>query len=412
MSNFRTRLVAGILALNSVTSAPNRLSSRDGPTCTDFVIPIQASAPTQVFPQPPANITDPTALLNYVTSFGSGSAGGLLGAVGTVITSGNYNISMRYCEPQVADASRADTLQFLVHGISYDKNYWNGLGYDEYSWVDYATNQGYPTLAIDNLGNGESEHPDALLVTQMTIQVEIMHNIITMLRAGRLPKLATKFSKVLLVGKFIVPLARNSEPKILGHSYGSICGNALATHYPTDIDTFVFTGYSGRFAFGAIPLLEGAPIPAIAENPERFSSIIDPLYFAQSVGSGRTATFYTNPSSLGGFNQAAADYDFANEGTVALGEVVTIFYGLGTASDYTGNILVLTGENDAVACNSLPAPDCGSGADSVPAQAGAFFPKANYTVVIPELTGHSVTLHNTAQQSFKVAHDFLSEKGF
>jgi hypothetical protein len=116
---------------------------------------------------------------------------------------GNADSVNLQCEPQVANASRADTIQFLVHGISYDKNYWNGLGTDEYSWVDYATKQGYPTLAIDNLGNGESDHPDALLVTQQTIQVEIQHVIIGMLRAGTLPNVPKAFSKVLFVGKCI-----------------------------------------------------------------------------------------------------------------------------------------------------------------------------------------------------------------
>lgn len=207
MSKSWTIFAASLLAVNSAIAVPSPLLGRDGPTCSDFIVPVYASAPTKVFPEPPANITDPTALANYLTSFGSSSLGGLLGAVGssasvgTVLTSGHYNISVRYCEPRVAEASRADELQFLLHGITYDKSYWNGLGSEEYSWVDYATKQGYPTLAIDNLGNGQSDHPDALLVTQMTIQVEIIHNIITMLRAGTLPKLSKKFSKVLFIGK-------------------------------------------------------------------------------------------------------------------------------------------------------------------------------------------------------------------
>jgi hypothetical protein len=207
-----TGLVASVLAVNPVAAAPSSISRRAGATCTDFIVPIHAGAPTKVFPQPPANISNPTALLNYLTSFGSGGLGGLLGTIGsssnlpTLFTEGNYNISMRYCEPQVANASRADTLQFLVHGISYNKTYWNGLGNNEYSWVDYATNQGYPTLAIDNLGNGDSDHPDALLVTQQTIQIEIMHVIIGMLRAGTLPNVTKKFSKLLFVGNCLFSL--------------------------------------------------------------------------------------------------------------------------------------------------------------------------------------------------------------
>jgi len=159
-------------------------------------------------------------------------------------------------------------------------------------------------------------------------------------------------------------------------------------------------------------LLEGAPAPAIATNPQRYSWFIDPLYFVQTLESGRTKTFYTNPSSVGGFAQSVADQDFATEGTFSIGEIATISYGLGPANDYAGSILAIAGKNDAVACNKLPAPDCGSGEDSVPAQAGKFFPKADYEVYIPDKTGHSVSLHYSAQESFKHAHDFFSRKGF
>jgi hypothetical protein len=195
-------LATGMLA-SSVLAAPT-LERRD-PACTEFIIPVDASAPTQVFSDVPANISDPTVLAFYLISQLSGGLGALLGAGGTVLTGGKYNISMRYCEPETIVKSRADTVQLLVHGLTYTKSYWDGLGYEsyDYSWIDYASQQGYPTLAIDQLGNGDSSHPDALLATQQTLQVEIIHEIITMLRAGSIPNAALSgnaFSKVLYVG--------------------------------------------------------------------------------------------------------------------------------------------------------------------------------------------------------------------
>jgi len=131
--NFWTTFTASLLTVKSGFAAPNLLSNRDDPKCSDFITSIHGSAPKKVFPQPPANITDPTALVNYLTSFGSGRIRGILitigssASLGTVVASGNFNISLRYCEPQVADASRVDTSQFLVHGVTYNKNYWQGL---------------------------------------------------------------------------------------------------------------------------------------------------------------------------------------------------------------------------------------------------------------------------------------------
>ena len=44
---------------------------------------------------------------------------------------------------------------------------WTGDGFEEqYSWVAAASKAGYPTLAIDRLGNGDSSHPDPLLTVQ------------------------------------------------------------------------------------------------------------------------------------------------------------------------------------------------------------------------------------------------------
>jgi hypothetical protein len=54
--------------------------------------------------------------------------------------------------------------------------------------VAYASQQGYPTLAIDRLGNGDSDHPDPLLVVQMPAHAEIAHRVIQLAKAGiRMP---------------------------------------------------------------------------------------------------------------------------------------------------------------------------------------------------------------------------------
>src|ERR1019366_8337570 len=98
-----------------------------------------------------------------------------------------YNIAMRYCEPENIVESRANTIQYLQHAITNTKDYWNGLTYptgydgDMYSWIAFASQQGYATLSVDNLGSGASAHPNPLVV-QQTLQVEIIHQILVMLR--------------------------------------------------------------------------------------------------------------------------------------------------------------------------------------------------------------------------------------
>lgn len=95
----------GLLTLLTSLATSTPLEKRE-PTCTDLTIPVTISANN--------------ALLGGI------SLGGLLGSLLTIVfgllVSGTFNINARYCEPEVFVASRQNTIQFLVHGLSYDKN--------------------------------------------------------------------------------------------------------------------------------------------------------------------------------------------------------------------------------------------------------------------------------------------------
>jgi len=63
------------------------------------------------------------------------------------------------------------------------------------------------------LGDGNSSHPDDLLVAQQTMQVKIIHRVIGMLRAGTVPNAALsgkKFCKAIFVRKFFSEPPRRS----------------------------------------------------------------------------------------------------------------------------------------------------------------------------------------------------------
>jgi hypothetical protein len=95
------------LFLHLAISSP--LSKR-GPTCNDIVIPVTFSAMNARIP---AGITlDPSSILNAIAAL-----------VFDLPISGTYDIAARYCEPEVVVASRTNTLQLLVHGATYTRNY-------------------------------------------------------------------------------------------------------------------------------------------------------------------------------------------------------------------------------------------------------------------------------------------------
>lgn len=92
-----------------------------------------------------------------------------------IVVSGPQTLAGVYCTPTVSNSNK-DKLQVLFHSITGDHSGWTALGGVDtdfpqyqpelYSYVRYANGQGYPTLAMDRLGNGRSSHPDPITVVQ------------------------------------------------------------------------------------------------------------------------------------------------------------------------------------------------------------------------------------------------------
>ncbi|ESZ91708.1 ctr copper transporter family protein [Sclerotinia borealis F-4128] len=402
-SKFTLTKVTSYLFVCILVLAPTQ--TYGAPTCTDFVISVPATTSQHKSDLSNTGSAALNVLVESTISNVSAELGIVLGTVGSALGlgAGAYSMSLRYCDPEVHIPSRQNTIQYLQHAITMTKNYWSGLDYpngyngEQYSYIAYMSKQGYSTLSVDNLGSGNSTHPDPVFVVQMTLQVEIIHNIIVMLRSGKIPHpyLAGRtFDKVIYVG----------------HSYGSICGNAVATVHPKDVDTFVLTSYSIDFALGAVSLSLMIPAPAFLVSP-RFSSLeSQPFYLAAASRSGRQTALYRR---LGGFDPAIVTFDFHHEGTVSLGEIATLLYGVGPAPAFTGNILVVTGKQDAICCYSPLGSDCGVGSGSIPARAVANFPNAaNFATMIPDMTGHAPFLHYSAQGQLSYITSFLKGMGY
>ena len=115
--------------------------------CRDITFTVSATAQNQVAANPPSNLLNLDASLAFLAQ-----------RVEVTTVSGSQKLYGQYCEPTVKKPSRAKTLQLLVHGITYDHTYWAGFQIIPssalYSWVTFANAEGYPTLAIDRLGNG------------------------------------------------------------------------------------------------------------------------------------------------------------------------------------------------------------------------------------------------------------------
>ena len=105
-----------------------------------------------------------------------------------------------------------------------DHTYWDFA--PGYSYVDAAAEAGYATFSYDRLGTGLSDHPDPLQVVQVGIEVQILHELVQLLREGCIGN--TSFKN--FVG--------------VGHSVGSAVTQGITTQFPKDFDAVILTGTS------------------------------------------------------------------------------------------------------------------------------------------------------------------------
>ncbi|KAF2161610.1 hypothetical protein M409DRAFT_28004 [Zasmidium cellare ATCC 36951] len=348
---------------------------------------------------------DITALNIQLPSNISGLTLDILTALPKVQIQGTYQIAARYCEPEVKNSSRTNTLQLLVHGVTYTKDYWSGLGPpgqgydgDKYSYVAYASKQGYPTLAIDRICNGNSSHPNGLTVIQLPANTEALYQVILQLQPSPTAG-GRRFNKV-------IPVC---------HSEGAtVCELLMQVHPDAPVATYVIHGFTNQFLVGGAASVAAVVfLPASIAAPTRFPGL-DPTYLLTTSASGSQGVFY-----YGDYDKQVAAYDFANTNPVPAGELATSALSQLPAPLYKGSLLLLNGQNDQIFCAVLPTDpligglgNCGTGATSTTARTQVLFPAAKFYYNQVANTGHDLDLHRTAAQTFKISHDYLASQGF
>ncbi|KAK3936674.1 Alpha/Beta hydrolase protein [Diplogelasinospora grovesii] len=348
------------------------ITTRDA--CKPVSFSVSATAQNAVFMYPP-NPANESDILGFIHSAYLNSTGPLLN--GTTTITGNYTVNGLFCAPV---KNPRNALQVLVHGITYNKTMWEGLGLGaDYNWHGYAQLQGYHTLAIDRLSHGDdTQDLDPITTVQGPLQLEIIHQLIQAIRnTGANNALGQSFKRIAYVG----------------HSYGSILGTALAGKYPDDIDALVCTGFSAFINGSAI--LNTWNISSAAHTEARFAKL--PLgYVASQTEAVVEAMFYA-----GDYDKAIPPVNFAYHDTMTVGEVC--YTGFAGPVNYTKPVALIVGELDKIFCNSAT-----MGCPNILDQTGnILFPNTTANWFTPQLTGHELTLHNSAQITFQWVHNIF-----
>lgn len=228
------------------------------------------------------------------------------------------------CEPA---GRESESVQLLVHGITYDGGYWSfpdpAGGSSRYDYTAHATQAGFATFAVDRLGSGGSSHPLSAAV-MLDSNAYTLHQAIGALRSG-----ATGHAYRHVV--------------YVGHSYGTLVGWAEVGKYH-DVDAAVFTGASHELTVTG-PLLAVPSLRPAATDPKFAGQRLDPGYVTTVPGT-RGSLFYA-PAP---YDPAVVAYDEKTKQTMTAGEVIGFVQALTSHYDIRVPTLLVDGTDDALFC--------------------------------------------------------------
>jgi pimeloyl-ACP methyl ester carboxylesterase len=275
------------------------------------------------------------------------------------------------------------TIQLLIHGATYDHNYWDlPLRPEKYSYVNNAVSNGYATFNIDRIGIGLSDHPTSNLVT-LESNAFVIHQIIQNLQTGKL--INAYFPKIVLVG----------------HSLGSVIALQEQATYK-DANGLILSGFSHSLNLNGINLFSSSS----------YLATLDPKF---ATGSFPGTYLTTRPETRGSlfYNAANTDPKVVSEDeilkqTITDSELSTAPSALDPRISQSINIpvLIVNGEQDKLFCGS--AVSCQNSDTLKQGELANFSDQACLkTFVLPE-AGHSINLHLNANIWFKLANKWIS----
>ncbi len=294
-----------------------------------------------------------------------------------------YNLFGDFC---FRAAVTPDTpVQLLIHGGTYDHHYWDWPEQSEtYSYVRAATERGYATLNIDQLGNGRSDHP-APLSLNFDGAGYVTHQLVQYLRSGAL---GPNFTRVILNG----------------HSMGALTAQHEASTFH-DVDALIVTGVGHNL--DPIGTAASATVFYPAALDPKFANGRVPLGYLTTVNGEREAAFH-----------APGPYDAAMSATEdRLKDVVSPSQLAGIGLDsynpaITGNIaapvLYGLGQFDGLWCTRTR--DCNTDPQFA-IEKTYYAPGISFTQFVAPRAGHSINLSSSAQWFYQYTFAWLAEQG-
>ncbi|HEU5046526.1 MAG TPA: alpha/beta fold hydrolase [Rickettsiales bacterium] len=286
-----------------------------------------------------------------------------------------------YCIPRGWQL-RERQLDILTAGATYSHLYWNWPQTPLlYSYVEKTLRVNRSVFIYDRLGSGKSSHPSSTLIS-MDADAYILHELISHFYHEGYKRI-------------------NS----IGHSYGSGIAMHEAAVYQ-DVGCLVLTGYlhAPRNA-----VVADATYPA-AQDPQFAGQELDNGYLTTKPGT-RATSFYSASADPGviAFDEAHKDLVSATGFGGFFGDR-TVAAGSNLSNSIKAPVLLVVGELDATGCFQGSGIDC-THKDAVLAHEKPYYTSAaSLEVDTIADTGHDLTLHPTAEQSFEIINSWLNKQ--
>jgi pimeloyl-ACP methyl ester carboxylesterase len=275
-------------------------------------------------------------------------------------------------------SARPATVQLLVHGGTYNHQYWDWpIRSEHYSYVRQALAAGYAVMNVDRLGYGRSTHPPSALVS-LENGAAALHDVITSLRSGELA--GFPFTNVVYVG----------------HSVGSIVGWVEASTY-RDVSAFVATGMTHHLKRSAVGAISQAFYPA-RFDPAFQHSDLDPGYL--TTRPGKRGGFFFSPqyseADVVAYDEKTKDTLAETEAAESLSLILSPPPEAAPSRAIAAPALVVIGAADIPFCGAPDGTDCHDSAAIGAAEAPYYGPEARLEVVSVPDNGHNLQLHRSA----------------
>ena len=284
------------------------------------------------------------------------------------------------CLPAVF-AKNTRQLDILVHGATYDRNYWDfPVQYPNYSYVQRTLQAGRATFAYDRLAIGQSSRPLSATIT-IGSDAYALHQIVQEMRQHY----------------------NMQQVDVVGHSYGSMISVQEAATYH-DADRVVLTGLLHSQGPGELNGLT-ALYPAMLD-PQFASKGYDPGYLTTRPGVRGTLFYYlptTNPTVLA--------YDEAHKSVISSTQFAdgqtesAVPAGINLSNQINVPVLVIAGQYDALFCGLTL--DCNNAAAVRANETPYYTGSPSLTTSIVSNTGHDLVLHTTAGTSFNTINQWI-----